>query len=201
MCIAMSSVRSSSIGPVTVNVNVPSDTDSSFVNTAGSSYGLVCDALCPRLCQQVRESSPRTNSSEISPFAEKQYVTITVTYNDNDSYLEVTDALLTWGKWTDFNDCSTEIPSPNRFRITKDQPAKIRACGRANSSSGTEGSFYLQSNINGVSSLDAKVYFDVPWGIGSDKFELTNLKPGNPTVLCVGDTKRAINKTINCYKL
>lgn len=207
LCVLLvSSVWSSSIGPaVTVNVNLPSDPDSSFVNSTHfhSSHELVCGELCPRLCKQVSESLPRGESSPPELHTESQYVSLTITYNDNESYLEVIDAVLDYGKWTDANDCSQESAGPNRFRITKNQPAKIRACGRANSPSGTEGSFILQSNINGVTTRDAQVKFDVPY-IGSDKFELKNLNPADPSVLCVLKDpllRSGVVNTINCYKL
>jgi len=154
-------------------------TDSSY----GSPYGIggfLCETACKQVCNRFFPD----------PAPEEQSVKLTITYNSNDGYLEVTEAHLNSGKWAQYEDCDKKAQSPNFSKVTKGQPTRIRACGRK----GFQGSFYLQSTIDGVPSKDAYVKFSG----GSDNLEVINLNTSNPVVLCVLDSS---NNTIYCSKL
>lgn len=207
---AITSVWPASAGSVTVNVNSPTNPFKSLIN---------CPNICPFLCPVVCSMSPlRAVNVTDSPYESSTYgvggllcetackkvcnkffpdpepadksVKLTIMYNVNESYLEVIEPNLKSGKWAQYEDCDKKAPSPNLLKITKDQPARIRACG----SKGVQGSLYLQSTINGVLSKDAYVKF----GAGSNNLEVINLNTSNPVVLCVTDSN---DNTIYCSKL
>ncbi|XP_050423351.1 uncharacterized protein LOC126835094 [Adelges cooleyi] len=129
--------------------------------------------------------------------AENQKVTFTIQYNYDDSYLEVKDSMLDYGKWTD-SGCN-EITDPNGSKISKDNPLTIRACGRANSPTGVDGYIFLRKQ--GETKNDYKVKFIVPW-IGSDTFLVESVKD-DQVVSCVIPKRgvRSIQSSVRCKQV
>jgi len=147
-----------------------------------------------------------TDVPSASLYSHQQVFRITIKYHDKsseNSFLQIQNAKLEYGKWTNNPDDCQEIASPNRQIIGKEETLYIYSCGRESSPSGTEGSFVLDSNVNGVPNSVYRVEFDVPW-IGSNKFKLVNLQGAEMKVICAESTEnfpKGISKTLDCYKI
>lgn len=76
---------------------------------------------------------------------------------------------LDWGKWYKWDNKDDEIGSVNGITLDKGKTYNniISSCGRSDSSSGTEGSFYLCDGSKKQGDPDYKICklsWDCPWG-------------------------------------
>ncbi|XP_050440066.1 uncharacterized protein LOC126845459 [Adelges cooleyi] len=196
MFLAVTSVRSTL---VTVNVDTSSD------KIQFDKCSIVCGPLCSVICSRLPISLPTALCKSVcKPLCEKSCqsdpkIAITITYNHNDTYVEVRDSDLDSGKWTK-DDCK-KTSSPDGLKITKDNPVTIRACGKDLSTKGVKGYFYLA--LNNETENDYKVTFSVPSMItGKTIFHLDPLKNDGP-ISCEPDVQgsSSIPSSIRCFRV
>ncbi|XP_050423349.1 uncharacterized protein LOC126835092 [Adelges cooleyi] len=198
MFLAVTSVRSS-----LVTENDDTSTDKIQFDTCS----IVCGPLCSTLCSRLPISLPTVLCKSVcKPLCEESChsdpkMAITITYNHNETYVEVRDSDLDSGKWTK-GDCK-KTSSPDGLKITKDNPVTIRACGKDLSTKGVKGYFYLA--LNNETENDYKVTFSVPWMItGKEAFDLEPLKVDG-SVICEPyedfQDSRSIPTTIRCFRV
>jgi hypothetical protein len=135
---------------------------------------------------------------ESEVLAESQWTRVTIEAKLCD--VSVKNANRSWGKFYECpNSKGTEVSDAtiNSIRIPQGEKAMICACGRANSSSGTEGTFELYDNNVKI----GKYYWESPWS-GSNKATWTSasdkyvvqLTGGNFSSGALGDTNLKVVK-------
>ncbi|KAH7889195.1 Asp-hemolysin [Phlebopus sp. FC_14] len=115
--------------------------------------------------------STETPQVDGDPRAEAQWVKVTIKNWVTSSSIKVQDAQLDWGKFYNGDDKSDELKASeiNSIVIAPSQSRTVSASGRANASSGTEGSFSLYEGSTKI----CKVYWNCPWGKKDNDFEVS----------------------------
>ncbi|GCB26335.1 Asp-hemolysin [Aspergillus awamori] len=100
--------------------------------------------------------------------AEAQWIHVRVVNSMSYDTLKVKDTWLKWGKFHKEGNKSAEISVSdiNALTAAPGGSFNVYACGRANASSGTEGSFDVYNGNVRV----AYIYWDCPWGSKTNKF-------------------------------
>ncbi|KAE8355388.1 aegerolysin type hemolysin [Aspergillus coremiiformis] len=113
------------------------------------------------------------------PKATSQWTEIRLENKSKSGTLVIDDIKLVWGKiYAEGNPNGDDVPISD-VNGTEIKPGKhyiFRSCGRANSSSGTEGNFNLKSN----GTVDKNVYWDSPWGVGANKLAVSSPQGQEP---------------------
>jgi len=194
-----------SLLPVHLNLTSPQDL------VAERNRGFLCTSICKlTACKYIVNQMPFSENlikdETVEPGSFDQIIHIVINYHDKDSvnnYLQIQDAVLEYGKWTNDDVECNEVPSPNQIQISKDQnqTANIYVCGRQPVASGPEGSFVLNSNINGVQRAVYRVEFELPL-FGSNQLRLVNLQGTENLVVCetTESYPTGISKILNCFK-
>ncbi len=109
-----------------------------------------------------------------------QWVSFTMKAANFDAF--VGGAHRDWGKFYQWDNKDKEVSNSTIDEIElekgKTYPQEISTCGRENSSSGTEGYFYLYTNKE-RKDADAicKIYWDCPWGSKTNTWKASDYDP------------------------
>ncbi|KAF9345299.1 hypothetical protein BGX26_003312 [Mortierella sp. AD094] len=98
-----------------------------------------------------------------------QWVEFTLQNKDVDN-LTLKDVQLSWGKWYQNGDKSKETSGPADQTIPKEGEIRVASCGRADSPSGTTGSFSLYDGRTMI----AKIAWDCPY-TGRNTFTVSDV--------------------------